>query len=146
MEDQTKNEQTLVEAQPAEADKEVKGEEAKTEVSLGKFKDVQSLIQAYNSLQSEFTKRCQRIKELEGEVSKVDKASAPTNETSVGEEKVKQGITQQEKEQILKDYLKGIVSSKQIAILMDGNGIGVKTPVSKPKTIAEAGALAKEIL
>lgn len=146
MEDQTKNEQTLVEAQPAEADKEVKGEEAKTEVSLGKFKDVQSLIQAYNSLQSEFTKRCQRIKELEGEVSKVDKASAPTNETSVGEENVKQGITQQEKEQILKDYLKGIVSSKQIAILMDGNGIGVKTPVSKPKTIAEAGALAKEIL
>ena len=146
MEDQTKNEQTLVEAQPAEADKEVKGEEAKTEVSLGKFKDVQSLIQAYNSLQSEFTKRCQRIKELEGEVSKVDKASAPTNETSVGEEKVKQGITQQEKEQILKDYLKGIVASKQIAILMDGNGIGVKTPVSKPKTIAEAGALAKEIL
>jgi hypothetical protein len=146
MEEQTKNEQTLVEVQPAEADKEVKGEEIKTEVSLGKFKDVQSLIQAYNSLQSEFTKRCQRIKELEGEVSKVDKATAPTKEISVGEEAVQQGITQQEKEQILKDYLKGIVSSKQKAILMDGNGIGVKTPVSKPKTIAEAGALAREIL
>ena len=139
------SEQVLLEAQTAEAE-EVKEGATQSETSLGKFKDVTSLLKAYNSLQSEFTKRCQRIKELEGEVSKVDKASAPTNETSVGEEKVKQGITQQEKEQILKDYLKGIVSSKQIAILMDGNGIGVKTPVSKPKTIAEAGALAKEIL
>lgn len=34
---------------------------------LKKFKDVESLCKAYNSLQSEFTKRSQRIKELEGE-------------------------------------------------------------------------------
>lgn len=38
-----------------------------TENSLGKFKDAQSLLKSYDSLQSEFTKRCQRIKELEGE-------------------------------------------------------------------------------
>ena len=38
-----------------------------TENSLGKFKDAQSLLKSYGSLQSEFTKRCQRIKELEGE-------------------------------------------------------------------------------
>lgn len=35
---------------------------------LQKFKDVESLCKAYNSLQSEFTKRCQRIKELEGKL------------------------------------------------------------------------------
>lgn len=38
-----------------------------TENSLGKFKDAQSLLKSYGSLQSEFTKRCQKIKELEGE-------------------------------------------------------------------------------
>ena len=38
----------------------------KADISLGKFKDVNALLNAYNSLQSEFTKRCQRIKELEG--------------------------------------------------------------------------------
>lgn len=40
---------------------------ADTDNSLGKFKDTQSLLKSYGSLQSEFTKRCQRIKELEGE-------------------------------------------------------------------------------
>lgn len=39
--------------------------------SLQKFKDVESLCKAYNSLESEFTKRCQRIKELEGKLEKL---------------------------------------------------------------------------
>ena len=34
---------------------------------LGKFKDVESLIKAYNSLQAEFTKKSQRLSELEDE-------------------------------------------------------------------------------
>lgn len=38
---------------------------------LKKFKDVESLCKAYNSLQSEFTKRCQKVKELEGENEKL---------------------------------------------------------------------------
>ncbi len=117
-----------------------------TNVSLGKFKDVNALIHAYNSLQSEFTKRCQRIKELEGEIQSVDKVTAPTEKVSVEEVKTPTGITDKDKEQILKDYLKGVVASKQKAILIDGVGVGVKTPNNRPKTIAEAGALAKEIL
>ncbi len=44
--------------------------------SLQKFKDVESLCKAYNSLESEFTKRCQRIKELEG---KLEKLSVPSS-------------------------------------------------------------------
>ena len=41
---------------------------AATEVSLGKFKDVRSLLKAYENLESEFTRRSRRLKELEGEV------------------------------------------------------------------------------
>ncbi|MDD2445759.1 MAG: hypothetical protein PHX09_02995 [Clostridia bacterium] len=33
--------------------------------SLGKFKNTQSLLTAYNNLQAEFTRKCQRLKELE---------------------------------------------------------------------------------
>lgn len=33
---------------------------------LGKFKDVQTLLKAYSDLEAEFTRRCQRLKELEG--------------------------------------------------------------------------------
>ena len=32
---------------------------------LGKFKDAQSLLSAYNNLQAEFTKKCQKLSELE---------------------------------------------------------------------------------
>ena len=117
-----------------------------TNVSLGKFKDVNALIHAYNSLQAEFTKRCQRIKELEGTATTFDKTTAPNVQPVEEKEVNEQGITQEEKQQILKDYLKNVVTSKQTAILLDDNGVGLKTPVSKPKTIAEAGALAIEIL
>lgn len=37
-------------------------------INIGKFKDVQSLFKAYNSLQSEFTKKSQRLSELENAV------------------------------------------------------------------------------
>ena len=55
---EAKTEQTEEMSQIAEAKE--RGEE-ETSVSLGKFKDVNALLNAYNSLQSEFTKRCQRI-------------------------------------------------------------------------------------
>lgn len=35
--------------------------------SLGKFKSTQALMDAYNSLQAEFTKKCQKLSELEKE-------------------------------------------------------------------------------
>ena len=36
----------------------------KDAVSYGKFKDADALYSAYNSLQAEFTRRCQRLKEF----------------------------------------------------------------------------------
>lgn len=110
---------------------------AKTEISLGKFKDVNALLSAYNSLESEFTKRCQRIKELEGSAAS-DKAKVPDNRAGQDEG------TSREKDEILKDYLKDILKSRQTAIVMDDAGVGVKAPADKPKTIAQAGMLAKE--
>lgn len=39
--------------------------------SLGKFKNVEDLLKAYNCLEAEFTKRSQRLRELERELSNV---------------------------------------------------------------------------
>ena len=134
--EQLNNEQTKVyTSQPATADVE-KGE-TQTEVSLGKFKDAKALLDAYNSLQAEFTKRCQRIKELETSIEVVDKVTAPT-ETKT-EEKI-------DKEEILKDYLKELMGAKNKALILDGVGSGIKTPVNRPRTIEEAGRLATELL
>lgn len=46
---------------------------------LGKFKDVESLLKAYDALQAEFTKRCQLVKALEGEIESL---RLSTNENS----------------------------------------------------------------
>lgn len=136
------NEQTNLNSQPAVA--EEKNGEQGGEVSLGKFKDVNALLSAYSSLQSEFTKRCQRIKELEGALKPDDKDKVPAeNLTAV--QNTKQQLTEQEKQEVLKEYLQGVLDKKQKAVLLDGAGLGVKTPVSKPKTISQAGMLAKNI-
>ena len=129
------NEQTLTETQTATAE-EIKGGK-KEEVSLGKFKDVGALISAYNSLQSEFTKRCQKIKELE---SKLDDKT---------EEKIVPSTTQTDdakKEQVLKEYLLDILGKQPSAVIMDGAGVSVKAPINRPTTILEAGNLAKNLL
>lgn len=139
------SEQVLLEAQTAEAE-EVKEGATQSETSLGKFKDVTSLLKAYNSLQSEFTKRCQRVKELESALASVDKEKSPTEEQPKTEQPSKTDITDEERKNVLVDYLKGVLGRKQKAVLLDGAGVGVKTPVSRPKTIEQAGALAKEIL
>ena len=52
----------------------------KETVSYGKFKDANALYSAYNSLQAEFTRRCQRLKELEER----DKKTAACGNMSAG--------------------------------------------------------------
>ena len=131
------NEQVQIAPQPAEADRSTGGSES---ASYGKFKDADALLAAYNSLEAEFTKRCQRIKELESKVL-ADKASVPTEST----ERKDKGISDEDKDEILKDYLKSVLFAKQTAIVMDNAGVGVKTPADKPKSIAEAGNLAKSL-
>ena len=102
------NEQTEAQSQTAEAEK-VLGEE-NGEVSLGKFKDVKALQDAYSSLEAEFTKRCQKIKELEGALKEVDKGTPPT---TLVVEQPKKDVTQEEKEMILKEYLSSVIGKKQ---------------------------------
>ena len=140
--EQLQSEQTQVQTQPVETE-ENEGVESKA-VSLGKFKDVNALLSAYNSLESEFTKRCQKIKQLESALSLADKQT-PNKDSSTEQTKPEKDITEVEKERILKEYLSGVLSRKQTAIVMDGEGVGVKTPVAKPKTITDAGKIAKEL-
>jgi len=57
----------------------------KGSVNLGKFKDAESLLKAYNSLQTEFTKKSQRLSELEN-----------SNTEFTREEKINQAIKELE--------------------------------------------------
>lgn len=48
------------------------GQEKEEKSQLGKFKDVNALMQAYNSLEAEFTRRSQRLKQLERAMGNTD--------------------------------------------------------------------------
>lgn len=132
------NEQAEVNSQPAAA--EIIEGENKTEASLGKFKDVQSLLSAYNSLEAEFTKRCQKLKELECALSVGDKV-IPQPETVIEKDKP----SEEEKNEILKEYVRSVLCKKPIAPIMDGSGVGVKSQSVRPKNLREASTLAKEL-
>lgn len=64
---------------PMENSEQTESESEKSEaergVPDGKFKSVEDLYRAYNSLQSEFTKKCQKLAEIEK-----DKVALPTDE------------------------------------------------------------------
>lgn len=124
--------------QTATAEEELGG--STESVSLGKFKDVNALLSAYNSLQAEFTKRCQRLKELEGK-SAVDKDPLTQAETDNAE----RSITEENKRNILKEYLKGVLSLKPEFAVLGETGAGLITPVEKPTSVSAAGKLAKEM-
>ncbi len=136
-----KNEQTQEMAQNNKEEQVSKSGATVTEVSFGKFKDANALLSAYNALEAEFTKRCQRVKELEAQTLAVDKEITPTL-TQVKEE----GVLDKDKNDILKEYLKDLLSRKQSAIVLDGTGVGAKTPTERPKTLEQAGILAKDLL
>ena len=168
------------------------------ENGFGKFKDAKSLLSAYNSLQAEFTRRCQRVKELQREVDRLNKINVNNNnftnlsngETNVSEN-INNSLTDAEalimaerngdgkvqavefnggnndlnfdsqnainnssnqtalsndvKQKIIREYLNGIENSKPSVTLMSGNGNAIVVPPSKPKSVAEAGELARRI-
>lgn len=57
--------ETEDQAQGTAVQNEMGEDDSSKQGSLGKFKDAQSLYSAYNNLQAEFTRRCQRLSELE---------------------------------------------------------------------------------
>lgn len=112
------NEQVEVDSHPAEAEN-VSGE-VKTEISLKKFKDVDSLLKAYNSLEAEFTKRSQRLRELEGE--RAASKAQPANDKNAGA-----GQTDAVEDAVgafLKKYPDAKEYLDAIGAVADGKGVG----------------------
>ncbi|MGN1235292.1 MAG: hypothetical protein ACI4U2_04885, partial [Christensenellaceae bacterium] len=54
---------------------------------LGKFKDVQALMSAYRALEAEFTRRSQKLRELESALEKKESASTQADPASMEEGK-----------------------------------------------------------
>lgn len=135
-----RNEQIANKPHAAEAEKKENGG-GTGEISFGKFKDAQSLLNAYNSLEAEFTKRCQRLKELEGE-----RRGDQTPPASLGEAAGAPEVTPELREKVVGEYLKELFAAKSSAVVLGTGGMPVTKPVPRPKTIDEAGKLALELI
>ena len=129
-----------VAADTAEAEK---GEAA---AALGKFKDVQTLMKAYSDLEAEFTRRCQRLKELEGG----NKATtAPDGERNLPsqkseDERIAEALSDKKvRDAVIGDYLKGLAEK---SVPLASGGGAVTAPKNTPKSVKEAGKLARQFL
>ena len=127
-------------AETAEAERE------EAAAALGKFKDVQTLMKAYSDLEAEFTRRCQRLKELEKEnkaAGEPDEAPAPPSQKS-DDERIAEALSDTKvRDAVISDYLKGL-AGKSVPLVAGGGAVAAPRNISK--TVREAGRLAQQFL
>lgn len=115
--------------------------------ALGKFKSVDALLSAYESLEAEFTRRSQRLKELEegNNAQKVPEEGAPSPKTPTDEELLKAALSSESvKRAVVGEYLKTVASNKSVPLI--SGGVATPAPRSAPATVKEAGALVQRFL
>lgn len=134
--------QNRVTADTAEAENSL----AATE--LGKFKSVDALMSAYLNLEAEFTRRSQRLKELEQEnkAQNMPETGAPSRGSEIdGEELLKAALASDSvKQAVLGEYLKTLAANKAVPLIV--GGVSPAAPKNAPKSVKEAGALAERFL
>lgn len=105
---------------------------------------------AEKSVSEESTDTWEKVKNEENSEKKISGNNAFSGgaklaqEAEEGEESPARVISEKEKEDVLKEYLEGILTKKTGAILMEGAGASLKTPRSRPKTVEEAGRLFRD--
>ncbi|MDE7158115.1 MAG: hypothetical protein K2N74_00920 [Clostridiales bacterium] len=119
------------------------GAEQSATPDLGKFKSVDALLRAYGELESEFTRRSQRLKELE-EKSEPNGNGVSQNGAPHDSGELYRAVMENEevRARVLGDYL----SSLKGVPLMAGSGTGVTAPAKRPSSIFEAGNFALDYL
>ena len=127
-------------ADTAEAEKEITAAP-----DLGKFKDVQTLLKAYSDLEAEFTRRSQRLKELEHRNKAETEPDGAEASPSRQDELLKRALSDDKvRDAVIGEYLKGVAEGKGVTLLSGGGG--VSAPRAVPKSVKEAGKLASEFL
>ena len=105
--------------------------------AFGKFKSADALLNAYNSLEAEFTRRSQRLRELEGRVQgENDAPPAPAGE----------GRQQpQMDEQLIGAAVEKYLASRSAPVIMADGGGHAPAPAPRVRSLEEAGRLAQEL-
>ncbi|MDE6504918.1 MAG: hypothetical protein K2L42_03520 [Clostridia bacterium] len=110
---------------------------------LGKFQSVDALYSAYQALEAEFTRRSQRLKELEeGNKAQND---APSRGELKGEELLRAALSDESvKEAVISEYVKELSANRSVPLIT--GGVSPAAPRTPLKSVKEAGALAQRFL
>ena len=122
-------------ADPAEADKN------SAATAYGKFANAEALYSAYLALEAEFTRRSQRLKELEGG-NKVQSDDAPSPKEQTSDSAAP--LPEEVRRNVIEDYLKTVAAGKGAPILT--GGVGCVAPKNTPRTVSEAGKFVRQFL
>lgn len=109
------------------------------EGELGKFKSVQALKDAYDSLQAEFTKKCQLLSEMQK-----DKTQSSESQPSVAEEKCEEENIEADEEG-LKEFLSQFGEAEAYAEEIRKRFPEVKAQNQNPYKVAWAEVLMKNL-
>lgn len=132
---------------------------------IGKFNSADELLSAYNALQSEFTKRCQLVKQLQAEL---DACAAQAESPSVTSDEAQNDVSTlpdaaefaeceggdddyaarlaaipEVMEACIARYKQKLIESR---VSPSPSGVAVIVPAKRPKTLSEAKRLADELL
>ncbi|MDR1905428.1 MAG: hypothetical protein LBQ27_00730 [Clostridiales bacterium] len=133
---------------------ETEDKKGRVEVSLGKFKSAEALIKAYISLEAEFTKRSQRVRELEriiDNAAKEQEKAEAKNQTQPDtfdknpEIFEKLCMDERVKNKVITEYLDGL-RSIDLPTLIGKGGEFTALPPKKPKSLEEAGKMTRRLL
>lgn len=147
-----KDEKTLLNAQKENAEVKdlqatadtAEAEENSAAAELGKFGSVSALLAAYKNLEAEFTRRSQRLKELEegNKARGVPDDGAPSRGSDDGVNA--EAIDESVKSAIIEEYLRAVAGGKSVPLIV--GGVSSAAPKNAPRTVKEAGALAQKFL
>lgn len=131
------------------------------EAQLGKFKDAKSLFVAYQNLQSDYTKKCQTLANLQKDVREKQEENAQNAGEKEEEKLLKEKFSSLDKDTLLQEYifqneeLKNKILTKYFdeinlpkspKLMGSDRGSGVViSPAHKPKTLAQAEGLVREM-
>lgn len=126
-------------------------EERQAATELGKFKDVTALREAYQALEAEFTRRSQRLKELEANKdadapATAENAATPSQAASIGAAgrgDALSALDDEVKNAVIEEYLNGVFAGRGVPFVTGGGAVAVKRRT--PVTLREAGVLANKL-
>jgi hypothetical protein len=108
-----------------------------TQSGLGKFSDAQSLLNAYNALQTEFTKKCQELSAL--------KSGEPPKQFD--EEFIQRILGNKDiTDRVIGEYLRQLSGGRAPVTISGSYGAIPYMPPKKPRTLAEAASMAQKLM